>query len=200
MRHERVLAPPAGAVLRPKRVEIDEAAEFVQPSAELVRLEAVYGATEVGKPSEERVVTPVPGPVRPGLELRQRAAPVRQVEGPRPLLREPRQEAEVRQGALPLLERPVRAVGSLVRPHDMDQRRAVVRPASVLEPELLAECAPTARAVKLELDLLPNLVRVQGVDRAPRRGRPTSVRVPGRKPWPCRRARPSAECSRNSGR
>src|ERR671910_3230689 len=80
VRHEGVLAAPARAVLRPEGVEVDEAAVLVLPGPELVRLEAVDGASEVGQPAEDVVVPAVPRPVRPALEHGQRARPLRRVE------------------------------------------------------------------------------------------------------------------------
>src|SRR5918993_769972 len=157
VRHEGVLAAPARAVLRPEGVEVDEAAVLVLPGPELVRLEAVDGASEVGQPAEDVVVPAVPRPARP----------VGQVERPGALLGKPGEEAEVRQCALPALHGPVRAVRGLAGGDDVGEGRPVVRAAGVLELELFAEGPPAAGSVEPELDLLPHSGRMERVERAP---------------------------------
>ena len=121
------LAPPAGAVDRVERVDIDVAAVAVARVAVARRAEAVHGLAEVAEPAEEALPGAAVGPVRVDLELRQVPAPVREVELVRGLLRLPRIEAEQRQATLPRLQRPVGAVGRLAGGDEVRQLGAVVR-------------------------------------------------------------------------
>src|SRR5207247_3017418 len=83
-------------------------------------------------------------------------APGRAVEAPRALRREPRIDTTVGHLALPALYRPIRPVRRLARDDGEGKRRAVVRPARVLEVPPVGSIvilAPAAAVVPLEADL-----------------------------------------------
>src|SRR5438874_3221792 len=158
---EGVLAPPALTVHRIERVEIDQDAEAVRRRPEPRRAEAVDGLPLVRHPAEEALEAAGVDPVRPDLELRGLTGPVRDLEPVRAQLREPRREAEVRQGLRPALRRPVGPVGRLARGDDVRQSRAVVGSAAAAEPlpvETVVLAPPTG-IVELELLLVCSLLR-----------------------------------------
>src|SRR5205085_7229098 len=95
-------------------------------------------------------------PVRAQLELRERPRPARDMELPGPLLGQPGCKAEVGEGRLPALERPVRAVRRLAAGDEVGELRAVVRAAGVAEPAPVQPpvLAPAARVVLLQPDLV----------------------------------------------
>src|SRR6185312_3757783 len=100
--------------------------------------------TEVRVPPEDLLVAAAVDPVDVRLELGQRALPVREPEPVGALRGQPRGDAEVRYRDLPVLERPVRAVGRLARRGEPGQLRPVVASADVAEvrPEPIVEGAP----------------------------------------------------------
>ena len=121
------------AVDRVEGVDVDVAAVAVLRVALSGRAEAVDRAAGVGEAAEQ----PLPGaavrPVRVHLELRELAAPVREVELVGGLRGHPWVEAEQRQPALPRLHRPVGPVRRLARGDEVRERRPVVGRAAVLE-------------------------------------------------------------------
>src|SRR5437899_3356855 len=106
VRDERVLAPPAAAVARVVRVEEDQPSVAVGRRAHTSRAEAVDRLSVVRVLPEQLVEATAVDPVGPRVELRDRAGPVRDVQLPGALLREPRDEAEIGQSYLPGLQRP----------------------------------------------------------------------------------------------
>ena len=113
VRDERVLAPPARTVHGVVRVEIDEAAEAVGRGAEARRAEAVDRLAVIREAAEDRLEAAAVDPVRAGLELREVAGPVRDLEPLRGEPRCPRREAEIGERLRPALRGPVGAVGRL---------------------------------------------------------------------------------------
>src|SRR5204863_3653322 len=108
-------------------------------------------------------------PVGVHFELGELAGPVRDVELPRALLRQPRHVAEVGERRLPALDGPVGAVGRLAPGHEPGKGGAVVPAADVAEaaPVELAVLAPAAGVVLLQPDLARGRAREAGVERAP---------------------------------
>src|SRR5205823_5120056 len=102
-------------------------------------------------PAEQMVEAAVVDPVLPDLELGEVGRPMRQVELPLAQSGRPRREAEVGHLDLPLLERPVAAVGGLAGGDEPRQRRTVVGAAAVPEglPVGLVVLAPAARVIEL---------------------------------------------------
>src|SRR5512133_3270544 len=94
---------------------------------------------------------------------------MREVELPLAQAGGPGREAEVGQLNLPLLERPVAAVGRLARPHHPRKCRAVVGAAVIPEglPVELVVLAPASRVVELEALLPARPVGLPRVARAP---------------------------------
>ena len=167
VRQEAVLALPTLAVLRVERVDVDVASERVERDARGRRPVAEHRLVAVREGAEE-VIPLVPGPVRVDRQHGQVARPVREAELPDGLRRR-RREAVVRQHALPLLERPVRAVRGLAGGHLPRERRAVVGLAGALErlPVVLLVLAVAAGVVELERHLRPRARRRDRVQRAP---------------------------------
>src|SRR5438105_6242147 len=103
MEEERVLPPPAVAVLRVVRVEVQDPPVAVTRHAVLRHADAVDGLPAIGEASEDLVEAPIVGPVAPDLHPRERPSPVRELEAPGALLRKPGAKAEVGEIGLPPL-------------------------------------------------------------------------------------------------
>ena len=154
---DRRLALPAGAVRRVERVDVEPTAVAVGRRTARARPEAVHRLAGVAQAAEELLALVVERlrPVDLELEIGEVTRPMRDVEAPRALRRQPGVDPAVGQLALPALQGPVRAVGRLARGHDQCEPGPVVGLAGVLErlPVELAVLPPATGVVVLEMHL-----------------------------------------------
>jgi hypothetical protein len=156
LRDEPVLPLPPCPVRRVEGVEVQHATvRRWDPDAR--RLEPVHRLVAVRQPPEDVVVPAAVRPVGPRVDPRDAARPVRDPQLVRTMPRLERRQPAVRLGALPLLERPVRAVRRRARGHEEGKGGSAVRTAHAAKvlPERAAEPSPAARVVHLECHLSP---------------------------------------------
>jgi hypothetical protein len=172
----RGTTPPVRGV---ERVDVDVSAEGVEGAALERRFEAVDRAAAIRVAPVERVVAPV-RPSRPYLELRQRAAPMRQAQLQRASCAR-RRQAIVGQRALPALQRPVAALRGTAR-RDEPTRAGLV-PAgrgSGTPSKILGGRTPSRRSSRLGIGPAAALSWSRSRSLRPRRGRVSSCLRRGR--------------------
>ncbi len=123
VRDERVLPSPARSVHGVVRVEIDQRTESVRRRAVPRRAEAVDRLAAIRVAAEQILEAAVVDPGHAGLDLRDRARPVGDLEPVGAARVVPRREAEVGQRLRPALRRPVRAVRRRARGDDVREAR-----------------------------------------------------------------------------
>jgi len=167
VRHERVLALPAGPVRRVERVEIDQPAEAVGRRTVLRRAEAVHRLVEIRVAAEEALEAAAVHPV----STRSRAAPQgRSSARPRASAATAARSHGVKprlgSGRCQLCAAQYEPSGALQAATTSGERRPVIAAAAAGEARRMARL-PAAGVVDLELDLLCVRAREGGVDRAP---------------------------------
>jgi len=152
------------------RVDVDVAGVPVAALGRRWGLVAEHRPAVVRQTSVERRPRAAVRPVLGDVQHRDRAAPVRDGEAEGRLNRRPRREPSHRQEPLPRLDCPVGSIGRIAGCDDVDERRAVIRLAPVLEAlpvaGVVAAGQPTG-VVHLEPDLRDLLAGWARIDRAP---------------------------------